>query len=381
MPIEEKTLVDIREEMVVAALQQDATVTEVAAQFGISRPTVRLWRERYRQQGRAGLSERSHATEHCPHRTSEAVEELIVTERKRWGWGSKKLLRRLSEAHPEVEFPQRSTIDAILSRHGLVEGQKKKRRPPAVRPFAARYEPSEPAELMTIDFKGQFRLRAGRYCYPLTMVDSVSRFLLACEALRSTDFRHSWPVIERVFREHGLPAAMQSDNGPPFGAPHGRFSTMSVVLMALGVQPVFSRPGKPQDNGRHERMHRDLKADVVRHRGATLSEQQKFFDAFRHTYNVERPHEGIGQDRPARRFRSSPRPFPRRPPEPDYPAHWETRKVFGDGMVGWRSARVFLSNAFAGHVVAFEPIDCDLWQLHFHRFIIGRFDERSKRII
>jgi len=380
MPFEEKALVDIREEMVVAALEREATVSEVAAQFGVSRPTVRLWRERYRQQGRAGLSDRSHATRSCPHRTSEAIEEMIVAERKRWGWGSKKLRRRLSEAHPDVEFPQRSTIDAILSRHGLVEGQKK-RRPAAVRPFMVRYEANEPAELMTIDFKGQFRLRSGRYCYPLTIVDSVSRYLLACEALPSTDFRHSWPVIERVFREHGLPQAMQSDNGPPFGTPYGRFSTMSVVLMSLGVRPVFSRPGKPQDNGRHERMHRDLKADVVGHRGANLSEQQKFFDVFRHTYNVERPHEGIGQDRPARRFRSSSRPFPRRPLKPDYPAHWETRKVSGNGMLRWRSTPVFLSNAFAGHTVAFEPIEGELWQLHFHQFIIGRFDERSRRVI
>ena len=157
MPLEERTIVDIREEMVVAALQQGTTVSEVAAQFGVSGPTVRLWRERYRQQGRAGLSDRSHATRSCPHRTSEAVEKLIIAERKRWGWGSKKQLRRLSEAHPEQEFPARSTIDAILSRHGLVEGQKN-RRPAAVRPFVARYEASEPAELMTIDFKGQFRL-------------------------------------------------------------------------------------------------------------------------------------------------------------------------------------------------------------------------------
>lgn len=379
MPFEERTIVDIREQMAVAALQRGSTVSEVAAQFGVSRPTVRLWRERYREHGRAGLQERSHATHGCPHRTGPQIEELIVAERQRWGWGSKKLLARLREAHPELEFPQRSTVDAILSRHELVVRQKK-RRPAGPRAVMARYDASEPAELATIDYKGQFRLKDGRYCYPLTMVDSVSRYLLACEALASTGFGQAWPVIERVFREHGLPKAMQSDNGPPFGSPNGRFSALSVRLMSLGVQPVFSRPGKPQDNGRHERMHRDLKADVVRHRGSTLREQQKLFDAFRHTYNVERPHEGIGQDRPARRFRPSPRPFPRRPPTPLYPAHWEKRKVFGNGMLKWHSTSIFLSNAFAGQIVAFEPIDCDLWQVHFYEFVIGTFDERSRVI-
>lgn len=378
MPLEERTMVDIREQMVLAALDGRTSVTEVAELFGVSRPTVRLWRDRYRQEGRAGLTDRSHATESCPHRTAEAIEELIVSERERWGWGSKKLLARLKERYPKVKFPPRSTVDAILSRHGLVGVQR--RRPAGPGPAVARYQASEPAELSTIDYKGQFRLLNGPYCYPLTLMDAVSRYLFACEALPSTDFDHAWPVIERVFREYGLPEALQSDNGPPFGTSSGRFSTMSVMLMSLGVQPVFSRPGKPQDNGRHERMHRDLKADIVRHRGATLREQQKFFNAFRRTYNIERPHEGIELDRPARRFRPSPRPFPRRPPEPDYAAHWEKRRVMSNGVLRWHSKDVFLSEAFGGRTVGFEPIDCDLWRVRFHQFIIGTFDERTGKI-
>lgn len=294
MPLEERTIVDIREEMALAALEAGATVTDVAIRFGVSRPTVRLWRERYRKQGRSGLEDHSHATTNCPHRTHPAIEEAIVEERERWGFGSKKLLQRLTEAYPDIEFPARSTIDTILMRHGMVRPTTEKRRAPGRGAVIARYQASDPSELTTIDYKGQFRLRSGRYCYPLTMVDSVSRYLLACEALPTTDFEHAWPVIERVFRKHGLPQAMQSDNGPPFGTAQGRFSTMSVVLMSLGVQPVFSRPAKPQDNARHERMHRDLKADIVRHRGSTLDEQQRFFNRFQRIYNVERPHEGIG---------------------------------------------------------------------------------------
>lgn len=294
MPLEERTIVDIREEMALAALSVGATVTEVAIRFGVSRPTVRLWRDRYRKEGRSGLEDRSHATKSCPHRTDPEIEDVIIEERERWGWGSKKLLQRLREAYPGVEFPRRSTVDTIPARRGMVRVRIEKRRAPGPGAVIAKYQASDPSELTTIDYKGHFRLRNGRYCYPLTLADSVSRYLLACEALPTTDFRHAWPVIERVFREHGLPRAMQSDNGPPFGTAQGRFSTMSVVLMSLGVQPVFSRPTKPQDNARHERMHRDLKADIIRHRGSTLDEQQRFFNRFRRIYNVEQPHEGIG---------------------------------------------------------------------------------------
>ena len=380
MPLEERTIVDIREDMALAAMAAGASVTDVAAQFGVSRPTVRLWRDRYREEGRSGLEDRSHAPWSCPHRTDTAVEELIVKERERWGWGSKKLLERLREAYPELELPGRSTVDEILWRRGLVALRKEKRRALGPRAVLARYTANDPGELTTIDYKGHFRLRNGQYCYPLTLMDSVSRYLLACEALPTTDFGHAWPVIERVFRIHGLPRAMQSDNGPPFGTAQGRFSTMSVVLMSLGVQPVFSRPGKPQDNGRHERMHRDLKADIVRHRGSTLLEQQRFFDRFVRIYNVERPHEGIGQNRPARRFQPSPRPFPRKPRQPEYPLHWEKRKVMCNGVLRWHGADVFLSETFGGHTVAFEPIDCDLWRVWFHEFIVGTFDEKTLRI-
>jgi transposase InsO family protein len=263
MPYKERTIVDWREEMALRALDKRYTVSEVARAFGVSRPTVRLWRERYREQGRGAMLDRSHAPESCPHRTGEQVEALIVAERKRWGWGSRKILKRLEESHPELVLPARSTADAILARHGLIE-RRRGGRSAGRSPFVRRYEASEPGELTTIDHKGEFRLGSGRYCYPLTMVDSVSRYVLACEALDSTSFQRAWPVIERVFREHGLPVAMQSDNGPPFGATNGRFSQLSVALMALGVQPIFGRPGVPQDNARHERMHRELKRRATR---------------------------------------------------------------------------------------------------------------------
>jgi transposase len=172
MPLEERTVVDIREEMALAALERHTTISEVAEQYRVSRPTVRLWRDRYRAEGRAGLADRSHAVRSCPHRTAEGVEELIVEARERWGWGSKKLLERLREEHPKVEFPPRSTVDAILSRRGLVAVQKERRRCSGPRAVVARYQAAEPSELTTIDYKGQFRLRDGRYCYLYARVDA-----------------------------------------------------------------------------------------------------------------------------------------------------------------------------------------------------------------
>lgn len=376
MPLQGTTIVDLREQMALRALDGKHTVTEVCEMFGVTRPTVRMWRDRYRTAGRAGLEDRSHAPHTCPHRTNEDIEELIITERKRWGWGSKKILNRLEEAHPEIRFPKRATIDAILSRHNLVNQRIRGKRKPKT-PFAQRYEATEPGELNTIDFKGQFRLLNGRYCYPLTLMDSFSRFLLACEALDSTSFAPTWRVMQRVFREHGLPRAVQSDNGPPFGPTHGRFSTMSVRLMMVDVQPVFSRPARPGDNGRHERMHRDLKQATTRPPSQTFPQQQKRFDRFVQTYNEERPHEGIDMQRPARVYKPPQRPFPARPPKPEYAAQFETRKVGSNGQISWRDQPIFISEAFAGQIVGLEPTDDGIWTVHFYRFTIGKIDERE----
>lgn len=379
MPLQETTIVDWREQMALQALDSRYTVTEVAAAHGVSRPTVRFWRDRYRCEGRSGLEDRSHAAATCPHRTPVAIEELIVEERRRWGWGSKKILQRLEEAYPELSLPKRSTIDAILARHDLIGRRPRpKRRVPA--PFAHRYEAREPGELMTIDFKGQFRLQNGLWCYPLTIVDKVSRYLLACEALRSTQFAPMWPVLTRVFREHGLPRALQSDNGAPFGPTSGRYSSLSVRLMMLDIQPIFSRPGCPGDNGSHERMHRDLKAETTRPPSMTLRSQQERFNIFRTTYNEERPHEGIQMQRPARLYKPSPRPFPRRMPKPEYPGWFETRKVSIRGQINWHHTPIQFSEAFAGQTIAFEPIDDGLWNVYFFRITVGRFDERTMEI-
>lgn len=378
MPLKEMTIVDMRERMALRALDDRYSVSEVAEMFQVSRPTVRLWRDRYRSSGRDGLQDRSHAPLSSPHRTNEIIEELIVAERKRWPhFGSKKILDRLQESHPDLCLPKRSTIDAILTRHNLVKHDIRRKR--ELNPtFIGRYEATEPGQLTTIDYKGQFRVGNGQYCFPLTLVDTVSRFILACEALPSNVFAPTWRVITRVFREHGLPHAMQSDNGPPFGPTHGRFSIMSVRLMSLDVQPVFSRPGRPGDNGRHERMHRDLKEQTTQPPSPNLGQQQKQFDRFRSCYNDERPHEGINMQRPARVYKvAHRRPFPPRIPKPQYPASFETRRVAANGAIGWKARDIFISRSLGGQHIALEPIDDGIWSVHFYRFILGKIDERE----
>lgn len=378
MPLEEKTIVDVREEMARLALTSAYTVTELAEMFGVSRPTVRLWRERYAAGGRGAMSDHSHAPQTCPHRTEAAIEELIVAERMQWGWGSKKIRRRLLDRYPELAWPSRATFDQIFLRRGLIQARPKRRSAIAT-PFAQRYTPTEPGELTTIDHKGEFRLLNGRYCYPLTMLDVVSRLVLACEALDSTSLARAWPVIERVFREHGLPRAMLSDNGPPFGASgRGKFSTLSVRLMKLDIQPVFIDPGHPEQNGIHERMHRTLKSDACRPPARHLRDQQSKFDHFVHIYNQERPHEALSLQRPAMAYRPSPRPFPSKIAPPHYPAHFEVRRVSSGGAIRWRNHRVFISAALAGEDIAFDQRHDSFWAVHFYNFTVGTLNDDTK---
>jgi transposase InsO family protein len=306
----------------------------------------------------------------------------VVEERRRFGFGAKKILRRLRDADPDAAWPARSTIDEILRRAGLV--QPRRRRRTFKPPFAHRYEATAPGELTTIDFKGEFRLRNGQWCHPLTIADGVSKFLLACQALPSIALSRVWPVVERVFREHGLPSAVLSDNGPPFGA-HGmgRLSTFSVRLMELGVQPVFIVPGHPEQNGSHERMHRTFGEAALRPRPATFRGAQRQMDAFRAMYNEERPHEGIAMQRPARRFQSGhcSRPFPSKIAAPDYPKEFEVRPVMSSGVIRWRGDVIFLSHALAYRRIGLEAIDDHLWDVYFGPFLIGRVDQSERRFL
>lgn len=377
MPLREKTIVEQRQEAVELVLK-GVEIAQVARWYGVSRPTVYAWLERERTG--AGMADRSRAPHHSPQRTACWVEQRLIEERRRWGFGSKKILKRLSEEEPQVEWPKRSTIDTIFKRAGLVEQRYRRRM--ARRRSSKRYVATEAGELMTVDFKGQFRLGNGRYCYPLTMADQISRYVISCEAMWSTELEPTWRVMERCLREHGLPRAMQSDNGTPFGAGAGRkYSTISVRLMKLGVEPVFGRPGKPQDNAVHERMHRTLKEQTAIPPARTHTEQQGKFDRFRKMYNEERPHEGIGMERPGRLYRGGVRDYPAKPPQVEYDIGLETRRVSDRGEFRWRGQAWFLSRAFAGQRIAFEPIAYGVWNIYFGEFLVAVLDEDQRRVL
>jgi putative transposase len=358
-------------------------VSEIAERLGVSRQAVYDWKERERLDPEAGLNDRSRRPHHSPTRTAEAIEQRLIKERKLFKFGSKKILRRLQDQEPNVAWPPRSTIDAIFKRAGLAGGAQR-----AVRrrfaPAAARrtYDANAAGQVMTADYKGQFRLRNGRYCYPLLVADPVSRYLLACDAYTRISLEQTWATFTRVFQENGMPDMLHTDNGVPFGTSgHGRFSTISVRLMKYGVQPVYSRPGHPEDNGRHERLNRTLLEHTAIDPAHDNDGQQVLFDQFRQMFNHERPHESLGQDRPAHRHRPSPRPFPSTVPVPQYEPHFETRIVDSKGRMYWHGERLYFSDAFANEPVAFERLDYSTWRVHYSSFVIGHFGAANKLIL
>ena len=231
---------------------------------------------------------------------------------------------------------------------------------------------------MTVDYKGQFLLGNHQYCYPLTIVDHVSRYLLACDAFLSTEQGHTRRVFERVFRQHGLPRAILSDNGSPFGSPGlARLSRLSLWWIRLGINVERIVPGHPEQNGAHERMHRTLKAQTTRPPETTLKRQQVRFDRFIDEYNNERPHEALGQKRPATLYTPSPRPYPESLPPIEYPGHLEIRKVDDRGTIRWKNEKLFLSHTLLGEMVGLEEVDDGVWSLYYSSVLLARFDERD----
>jgi hypothetical protein len=235
-----------------------------------------------------------------------------------------------------------------------------------------------PNGIWTADFKGQFKTGDGIYCYPLTVQDGFSRYLLACRGLTGTTYAESRPVFERLFREYGLPEMLRTDNGVPFATGAlGRLSQLSVWWVRLGIYPELIQPGQPQQNGRHERMHRTLKRATARPAAATRRQQQRCFDVFRREYNELRPHEALADETPASVYRPSPRPYPTRLPPLEYPAHFEVRRVSRNGGVRWHKRWVNVSHVLGGEYVGFTEVDDREWDLYFGPLRLGRFHERT----
>jgi putative transposase len=378
MPWKETCAMTERLRFIALVEEGNTTMAELCRQFGISRKTGYQMLARYAAEGEDGLRDRSHAAHHHPHAVSEVIEGSIVALRtKHPTWGARKLRARLQMDDPAAGWPAASTIGDILHRHGLVIPRRRRVRTPAdMSPFATCAGPNDS---WCIDYKGWFRTNDGRRCDPLTISDAHSRYLLRCQAVRRVDTRCAWPLLEATFREYGLPLAIRSDNGPPFASRGvGGLSRLSVWWIKLGIKPERITPGRPSENGRHERMHGTLERDACRPPASNRREQQRRFDAFRRIYNEERPHEAIDNATPSMIYRPSPRLYPARLAELVYPDHWQIRMVRHSGEIRWRGDHVFIGQVLAGEPIGLQESDAGVWRLHFGQILLGTINHAGQ---
>jgi len=380
MPWQETSFMDQRKQFIGDYQRGLRPVTELAERFGISRKTAYKWIDRYEDGGPPSLTDRSRRPLSCPHATPDAVVAAVLEARRHHPrWGAKKLLRILRRKAPGTAWPARSTVCDLLKRHDLVP--KTRRRSPLSHPGRPLTPMTAPNGIWTADFKGQFKTRDGEYCYPLTLVDGYSRYLLACQGLRSTAIALARPTFQRVFEAYGLPRIIRTDNGVPFATTAlGRLSLLSVWWIRLGIYPELIEPAHPEQNGRHERMHRTLKAEATRPPSGNLPAQQVRFNRFRREYNDERPHEALGQETPASIYQPSSRRLPRTLAPLEYPGHFEVRLVSRNSGIRWKHHWVCVTHTLAGEYVGLEEIDDGIWEVYFGPLKLGRLDERILRI-
>jgi transposase InsO family protein len=356
------------------------TVAELAQWFQVSRKTAYKWLERFAQEGAAGLQERSRAPRRHPNATPVAVVRAVLQAKVAHPtWGPAKLLPPVGSS-PEVlaSWPASSTRGSILARHGLVAPRRPRRR---VTPWSQPFRHADaPNSVWCADFKGWVRTADGSRCDPLTVSDAFSRMLLCCQIVQRPDYAHVRPAMERVFREYGLPQALRTDNGPPFASVGaGGLSPLSVWWVKLGIVPERIQPGHPEENGRHERLHRTLKQETMRPPAATGVAQQQRCDTFREEYNTQRPHQALGQVSPATRYAPSPRPYPARLEAPQYPSFTDVRRVRSNGEIKWHGELVFLSEALAGELVGITE-GHDSWLVSFGPIPLGRLHPHQRTL-
>jgi len=380
MPWKDATPMDQKTQFIADVLCGTLSITELCDRYGISRKTGHKWIDRYRAEGPRGLCDRARRPKASPNATSTEIVEAILQARGRHpDWGAKKLLKILSKKHPDWSLPQRSTVCDILKRNGLVTSPRRRRK--IGHPGKPSTVPAEPNELWCADFKGQFKTRDARYCFPLTVTDDFSRYILGCQSLLDTSVDNAKPVFTRLFKEFGLPWRIRTDNGVPFATTTlGRLSRLSAWWVRLGVIPEFIEPGKPQQNGRHERMHKTLKRAIVRSTRANYIAQQRVFNTFRAEFNTERPHEALAMETPASLYAASPRAMPNRVPPLEYPDRFEKRYVSANGGIRWNGQWVCVSTVCAGEYVGLEEIDNGIWNVFFGALKLGRLLEREMRI-
>jgi transposase InsO family protein len=380
MPWQEESTMELRRQFIQDVQSGATPVTELCRAYQISRKTGYKWLTRYEAGGLPALGDQSRRPAHCPTATPpELVQALLAARARHPRWGPRKLLRLLRQQLPRAPWPARSTLALHLKRAGLVLPPRRVRRPG--HPGRPQAPMDAPNAVWTADFKGQFRLGDGTRCYPLTIADGFSRLLLSCRALTSTQSAESRPVFLHAFREYGLPVRIRSDNGVPFATQAlGRLSPLSVWWIRLGILPDLIEPASPQQNGRHERMHRTLKADCTRPPSGSRHAQQRRFERWRREFNELRPHQALADATPASQYQPSPRSYPRRLAPLEYPSHYEVRRVSHNGGIRWRCTWVNVSQTLGGEEVGLLEIDDGEWDVYFGPLRLGRFHERTLTI-
>jgi transposase InsO family protein len=349
--------------------------------YGVSRKTVYKWVERYEILGTDGLKERPSTPLTRPRATPlDIASYILAAKSKHTKWGPRKLIAWLESRHPEKKWPAASTAQTILKREGWVKTRHRRRHTPA---YTEPFINSKGAnDIWCADFKGQFKLGEGRNCYPLTITDSYSRYLIGCQGLYRPTYANTRMQFERSFQDYGLPLAIRTDNGSPFASVAlGGLSSLAVWFIKLGITPERIEPGKPQQNGRHERFHRTLKEAAITPPRQTLAKQQRAFDRFKSEYNNERPHEAHGQRTPASVYHRSSRHYSSKLPEISYDNGIVVRQVRNGGLIRWKGDLIYVSKALVGEPVGLKQIDEQQWEVYYSFLLLGLLDENLKRII
>lgn len=374
------TIMDQRVRFISEYLDKYFSVAELCRQFNISRKSGYKWLGRYEKYGALGLEDQSRKPKKCPHKTEvRIVKSIKYTRHRHPTWGPKKLLALLEKRHPEWNNPAASTIAGILKREGLITWKSRRiRRKHSGCPTTVATEPNQ---IWTADYKGHFKMRNGAYCYPLTVCDMYSRYLLDCDGHRAISLKETKECFTHLFREYGLPQRIRTDNGVPFASNAiGRISSLSVWWIRLGIYPELIEPGQPQQNGKHERMHRTLKKEATIPSEKNLKIQQERFNKFRKEYNVLRPHEALGMKTPSELYSKSKREMPKKLGLWEYPSHFRVRRVSRNGGIRWQNHRVPVTHTLIEEYIGLEEIDDGIYNVYYCDFLIGRLFEEISRI-
>lgn len=384
MPWKVASMASEKQKFIILYQSGKFTKTELCRGFGISRPTGDAILKRYEEEGWDALGVRSKQHINHPFKTAKDIEDAIIAERKKHThWGGKKIQRLLERDYDfgDEHIPSITTVNNILKREGLVLARQRVRRHLEDRHPV--YDPDYPNQIQSADFKGKFRLGNREYCNPLTIADTKTRYLFAIQALERPDTESCKPIFDKIYREYGLPGYLHTDNGAPFGNANSlrRMTQFSVWIMDVGVTPVYSDPAHPEQNGRHERMHRDLKAEATRPAAANMRAQQKKFDKYLVEYNTVRPHEALGMKTPAEEYVKSARDYHGVITAWDYSKDQRPKLVTVNGAVRWDTHHlVMISTALSGRYVGFEEAGDGIWRIWYRHVTLGYYSELAGRV-